>query len=176
MLLTGAASLEAGPTIQVTGVTAVQLDGDFLGTLQSAGLTLKATDRAAIRRNQAIFPVTSGVLDLGSFAAELSHLGGLSLARNSVRVELFNFIVDTTGSSSRLTGLVIVNGNLVGRIALFDLEVTKEPVSIRQFLVQGGIVARLSSTAATLLNQKFRTNVFAQGLDVGTMRLAAVEL
>ena len=52
--------------------------------------------------------------------AELIHSGGLSLTAGGTVVELRDFII-STGSKPEITGLVEVDGKVVGRLALFDL-------------------------------------------------------
>jgi hypothetical protein len=112
-------------------------------------------------------------------------------------VELLNFIIETNGgndtngqdgannqngangSNAVLTALAVVNGDLVGRIALFDLTLNTEPaVSPFGVIVLEGVQATLNSSAADTLNTLFGVDdgedAFGGGLPVGSALVVAL--
>ena len=119
----------AAPTKTIRdGATSVNLAPGFVGALTTLGVApdaiapgkLSAKKRGVI----ASFPITTGVVDLGTVKTEVGHAGGLSLTAGNTRGELSAFISDWDGGRPVLTGLAVVNDSLVdgGRIPLFDLD------------------------------------------------------
>jgi hypothetical protein len=124
----------------------------------------------------AVFPIPSGELDLANAKGEVLHLGGLRLSTASTRVELTQFIIDTTSPAGAvLTGLVKVNANVVGRLPLFSLALPSItlPIEPRRTLVVPNVNLTLTDTAAQALNATFNVNAFAAGIPVGTATLTA---
>jgi hypothetical protein len=102
-------------------------------------------------------------------------------------VELLNFIIETNGgndangengangSNAVLTALAVVNGDLVGRIPLFDLTLTSEPaVGPFGVIVLEGVEATLNPDAAETLNRIFGVETFQGGLAVATALVVAL--
>jgi hypothetical protein len=89
-------------------------------------------------------------------------------------VQLTTFIVDLTGTAPVLTGLVIVNDNLVGRLPLFDLNLSQSGVSAKEQLVKvGNVAVTLTDKAAGALNGVFGITALSQGLAIGTATVRA---
>jgi hypothetical protein len=89
-----------------------------------------------------------------------------------------DFNIDLTSATPGLTGLVIANGAVVGRIRLFDIALPAgitlplRPMAGRFFDLDGARLT-LNSGAATALNGVFGINAFAGGFPIGTARVSA---
>jgi hypothetical protein len=168
LLLLGAPAL-AEPTAQVAGGrTSVELSDDFLGALTALGVEAGAIGPASLRRGWASFPIPAGALDVETARGDIFHSGGLVLRAGSTKVRLLNFVIDTTENDDVLTGLVSVNGDLLDRVVLFDLELNEAPVIWRSGLVVVRAVdVTLSAGAAAALNDVFDVTAFSAGLPIG---------
>jgi hypothetical protein len=171
-----AAPAIAAPTVSTLGGdTRVDLSADFLGALTSLGVSASATYPARLRGAQAKFPIPTGEIDLESAKGEIVHNGGLNLTAGDLTVNISSFVIDTTGDAPVLTGLVKANDSLVGRIALFDLQLTSAP-DVDQFRLFGkltidGVAVTLTDEAAAALNDVFGVTAFAEGIPIGTARV-----
>lgn len=172
-------SISAAPTALLTdGKTTVTLSNDFLAALGTLRVSAGTTGEGALRSGVASFPVTGGALDLATAKGEINHTGGLVLSAGTTRVELLSFNIDTTTSRPVLTGLVTVNGDFVGRLPLFDLELPTLtlPLQPQAFnnLFLPGVKVTLSAEAAQALNSVFGVTAFTQGFNIGTASVFAV--
>lgn len=172
-------SATAAPTVRLAGnVTAVTFSGAFTGALGALGLDVDPLGNTALGGGRAFFPISSGALDAANAKGEILHLGGLRLEKGPIRVDLSDFVIDTTGASPRLTGLVVANGDLVGRIPLFDLALPHitlplTPVNGR-FVRISSVGVTLTADAAAALNGVFGVSAFTAGFDIGTADVRAV--
>lgn len=168
----------AAPTVRLAGtVTVVTFSSTFTGAAQALGLDLDPVGTSALAGNRAFFPISSGAIDAANAAGEILHLGGLRIERSGTQVELSDFIIETTGTP-RLTGLVTANGNVVGRVPLFNLALPSlslplAPQQGRNLRIPG-VGVTLTTEAATALNQVFGVSAFTTGLDIGTAEVRAV--
>lgn len=159
----------------INGKTAVQLSPVFTGALTSLNVTPRAIGRAQIVNGSAQFPIIEGTLDVATARGEVVHQGGLSLSAGTTRVELKNFVIDTTGTTPVLTGLVVANNSVVGRIPLFNLQLPPDfqtPLPIfrtfaNRILVLSNVNVTLTQQAATALNGAFNVTAFAEGIPIG---------
>lgn len=166
-VLLAAGPVSAAPTVQLTGgFTSVELSSDFVGALGALGVEASAIGPASLRRGVAAFPIPGGGLDLATAAGDIFHNGGLALRAGATHVQLLNFVIDTQAAPV-LTGLVVVNGDLVGRIPLFDLSLTQGPYVRRNYLVVPGVEATLTGVAADALDDVFGVEDFEEGLLIG---------
>jgi hypothetical protein len=174
--LSGAAS--ARPSIIFgSGQTRVSLSNDFVVALGALNLSVGSVGNGYALGTVAVFPVTGGVLDLQNAKGEINHSGGLFLATQSTRVELSSFNIETSGATPVLTGLVSVNGDFVGRIPLFRLELPALtlPLQSQPFGVVfiPGVKVTLAPEAAQALNSVFNVTAFAAGFNIGTAQVSA---
>ncbi|NJM36514.1 MAG: hypothetical protein HC845_00780 [Akkermansiaceae bacterium] len=101
---------------------------------------------------------------------------------STTTVELRNFIIDTTGATPVLTGLVVANENTVGRLPLFDLVLPEgitlplQPKGSMKSLTLSGVSLKLTAGAAEALNGAFNVTAFAEGLPIGTAKVRAFGL
>ena len=152
------------------GGTTVQFSNEFTGALNALQIGVGRITPGPIIRRSATFPITSGSVELDTLRGEILHSGGLRLYRGETVVKLESFIIDTTGDGIVITGLVSANGNVVGRIPLFDLTL---PAGDSIFagvsrVVINGVAVTLRPEAAAALNAVFETEAFAAGFPIGT--------
>jgi hypothetical protein len=162
--------LLAAPTASfATGATTLTPATAFTSALTSRNVTI-----APIKGTKLKFPVNGGRADLANARAEISHSGGVTLKSATVTVELSNFIIDTT-STPTLTGLVVVNGSVVGRIALFKVALptlTLPLTAPQQKLNIPGNTLTLTAAAASALNGAFSVSAFAENAAIGPANVA----
>lgn len=178
-ILCATTSVSAAPTLPaVGGATTVQLAPSFLDALNSLGVTPAAVFPGRLKARSegvlAAFPITTGELDAGTLKAEIDHAGGLSLKAGGSVVKLTDFIVDLTTSAPVLTGLVTVNGSLLGRVPLFDLDTSKIKAGLHENVAKvSNVGVTLSKTAAGALNSVFGITALSKGLVIGTAAVRA---
>jgi hypothetical protein len=169
----------AAPTEATSGgATSVLLAPSFLSALTSLGVAPGPIEPGRIASRKAgviaAFPITAGEIDLGTVKGEIDHAGGLSLTAGATKVELTTFVIDLTGTAPVLTGLVIVNDNLVGRLPLFDLSLTASKVSAKERQLKvNNVVVTLTDEAAQALNGVFNINALSKGVAIGTAKVRA---
>jgi hypothetical protein len=156
----------------VGGRTSVSLSGDFVNALTALKVTPGTVGSGRLRQGVASFPITSGAGDLGTVKVEINHRGGLSLTAGTTIVELTDYSITNLDGKPVLTGLVKANDNLVGRVPLFNLELTSGPKTQTNHgatqLLLTGVKVTLTQTAADALNGVFGVTAFKQGLSIGT--------
>ena len=154
------------------GQSRVKLSASLVGALSSLGVKLGTVEPSSYSIRIAHFPIVSGAIDLDTAKGQILHSGGLTLAAGKTFVKLQSFIIDTTGSAPVLTGIVVANGKLVGRIPLLDIQL---PSGIKLPLKPGdGVILSiygsnftLTTEAADALNAAFSVSAFKQGFDFG---------
>lgn len=180
------ATAQAAPSVQfIYGATQVALSSEFVGALGSLGVTpdnvlpggLTINSRGA----RAALPIPGGDLDATGPKLEILHSGGLTLTAGSTRVALTSFIIENLGGRLQLTGLVKTNDDIVGRIPLFDVALTRAPEvsplkrrkGASQFELDGARVT-LAAPAAAALNAVFGVSAFTEGFPIGVAEIDAV--
>jgi len=156
------------------GRTSVAFSEQFGAALVALGLQASAISPSQLQTGigAGTFPITAGAVELQTARGEFDHAGGFSLSKEANQVRLVNFIIDTT-TTPVLTSLVVVNGKLVGRITLFDLQLPSgitlplTPTADGVVNLQG-VGLTLDTAGATALNGAFTVNAFQAGLNVGT--------
>ena len=162
------------------GRTSVTLTTEFLGALTSLQVRPGTIGQGRLVGNVLSYPITLGSMDASNARGEVFHTGGLSLeAGTATRVQLLNFTIETTGNSPILTGLVVVNNAVVGRIPLFSLQLPAGltlPLSPRggALVELNNVGVLLSRDAAEALNGVFRVTAFQQGFRIGTASVRAL--
>lgn len=166
------------------GRTAVTLASGFATTLSGLGVKLNTSGACEHRHGSINFPVIGGAIDLDTGIAEVLHGGGLNLtvttSSGTTEVQLLDFIVDTTGSSPVITGLVSVNGTLSSRAVIFDLTLPAItlPLTPEHSTIQfESVGVALDAAAATALNTAFGltgSNALTAGTAVGTANVTLV--
>ncbi len=153
------------------GRTTVTFSTGFVSALGSLGVTPGAVSPTRLYNGKVNFPVIGGAIDLDTAASQVLHSGALTLTAGQTRVALQNFIIDTTGTPV-ITGLVSVDGKLVGRLPLFDLALPGGitlPLKPRDGqIILKGVGLTLDHTAAGALNSVFRVSAFKGGFGIGT--------
>jgi hypothetical protein len=165
------------------GNTAVALDSNFLAALKSLSLTPGVLGGATLDGSTVHFPITGGSVvywsPKGSYRPYVQGIvlhdgSGLSLTSGATTVQLTNFVVNP--GNSELYGDVAVNGKQAAADApLFDLwGGTLKPLKLQgNDAILTGTTVHVSSTAAGLLNQVFKTSAVKAGLLVGVATITA---
>jgi hypothetical protein len=157
------------------GETTVQLGSSFVSALTSLHVVPGAVGPGRIYElrgaTYAAFPITTGAIDIRATRLEVDHSGGLSLTAGDTVVTLSAFIIQADPKAeSVLTGIVTVNGTLVGRIPLFDLSIGKAKVWVQnRFTDIDNVTLKLSATAAEALGGAFHTSI--PQLQVGSAQI-----
>ncbi len=160
--------------VLLSGWTSVKLSGDLVTALQTLGVTPGSIAPSKLRAGKVNLPVTAGAIDLKSLKGEIVHSGGLTLTAGNTQVRLQTFTIDTTGAAPLLTGLVTVNGALLGRVPLFDINLSGSSVRVNEgILTITRVGLALNKVAASALNQVFGVNAFSSGFPVGTAKVIA---
>jgi hypothetical protein len=171
------------PVAQIDNLTGVQtqvtLDQGFVDALGQLGLTPGTVGDATFKNGALAFPITGGNVTYYDPSQPLrpyvqgtiDHEGsGFSLEAGKTKVELTDFVVDP--GTSELTGTVTANDEVAAEDALlFDLDgSTLNPLQVNEdkgTAVLEGTTVELSSDAASLLNDTFKTDALAGGFVIG---------
>jgi len=165
------------------GNTAVALDANFLAALKSLKLTPGIVGTATLTNGALHFPITGGDVvywnPKGSYRPYVQgvilHSGsGFSLKGGKTKVSLTNFTVNP--GNSILYGDVAVNGKSAAvQAPLFNLYGgTLKPLQLQgNDAILTGTTVHLSSTAAGLLDQVFKTTAVKSQLLIGVATITA---
>ena len=156
------------------GVTTVHLAEGFVSALASLHVTPSPLGNSELREGVIDFPILEGEFDPTDLKAEIIHSGGLRLAAGGTTVDLHHFIIDTTGAKPVITGLIVLDGKVVGRVALFDLQIKASDLGweSKSVLVLKNVGVTLDSGAAATLNSVFHISALAGGLEHRACRCA----
>jgi len=150
------------------GETKVFLSQGFVSALGSLGVTPAAVVPGRLYKGVASFPITTGVADLVNTKVEIGHRGGLSLTAGKTKVDLLNFNIQVLDSTPVITGIVTVNGAIVGRVPLFNLAIGNVYQPNKGTLSIQNVTLTLTDAAASALNSVFSVSAFAGGFNIGT--------
>jgi hypothetical protein len=185
--VTGTVNLKAG-------VTALTLAESFQAALTGVGVEVrKVIPGQFVKGRQTYrFPIRGGALDLNTLQAEFIHAGGLSLKTATTTVSLTDLIVtlpgpdpatdpatQTTAVSAEVSALIILNGDLAGRVSLCAIDLSGSgmiaPVVLgrNKKLSIPNIGLSLTAEGANALNAAFAVTAFATGDAVGTASILA---
>lgn len=164
----------------LTGVgTSVALDSGTAAALKSLGVAVAPAGTATFDASTSTvtFPITSGYAEIhsnhnaqpGWILGSIEHDGsGLTLSAGATSVTVSDFVVDPGNSMLYAT----VGGQ--PKVPLLTLDGTNVKVSMQSGnVVLDGTVAKLTQTAATALDNAFKTTAVKAGLPLGTVHLVA---
>ncbi|GAC1533958.1 MAG: hypothetical protein NVS3B12_14040 [Acidimicrobiales bacterium] len=165
---------------RLSGVsTSVKLDAGTAGALKSLGVAVAPEGSAAFdaATSTVSFPITGGFAAIhsdhaykpGFIAGVVIHEGsGLTFSKGDKMLTVKDFVVDPGGST-----LTASAGDKVG-IPLLSLDGTDVKASMENGNVAlDGTVAKLTATAASVLNSTFGVTAFKEGLPLGVVHLVA---
>jgi hypothetical protein len=170
-VMTMGQSTFAATTTLNNGRTSVVLSTEFLGALTTLGVAPGVVKPGKLKGTTLIFPVPAGAVDLATAKGEIHHTGGITLTAGATSVQLLNFTIDTTAPRPVLTGVVTVNGTLIGRVPLFDLQLPQLQLPLQpsgNAVAISNVGVTLSAEAAAALNGIFDVAAFEAGLPIGT--------
>jgi hypothetical protein len=155
-----------GDTDELSGKTWLKIDKDTAAALSDAGVKVEAVGAAegptAKRPYTFAFPIVGGKVDKDPLGSKIVHSGGLSFSADSKSVVVKRFVIEL--DRGVLTAKVAGTGQ---RIALLRLG-SPEGVKVgSERIVLKGVDAKLTSQAATALNEALDTDLFAGGLLIG---------
>jgi len=117
------------------------------------------------------FYITGGQIDSSNLAGEIRHSGGLKFANlmNGKSLTVRDFTIDTV--NSQLTAYVPA---LDVRAPILKLDLSGVNVTQGSVYTKvGPVPAKLTAIAATVLNDKLSTTLFAENLMIGTANVFA---
>ena len=178
-ILLSISTAQAQKTYSVeSGRTTVTLADSFVSALKSLDVTPGTVSPTEMKDGRVNFPITGGAIDLDSGRGQLLHSGGLTLTAGKTEVKLQSFIIDSTGGEPVITGLVVEDGKLVGRVPLFKIyypDGLSLPLKPDHGVLKGdNLGLSLTSTAASALNAAFHVTALSAGFDVGTADVEAI--
>jgi len=153
------------------GRTTVTLSNAFLADLTTLKITPTTIYSSQLYENKVFFPITSGEINLANAAGQIVHSGGIALTAGTKEIRLDSFILTTTGEQSYITALAVANGKFIGRINLFDVELSSDlkfplvPENGDFFL--SGSKLNLDPAGAAALNDAFDVKTFEDNLYIG---------
>jgi hypothetical protein len=158
------------------GSTSVTLSTGLVNALTSLGVQASGFGTTEITNGIANFLITGGAADLAATRVEILHDGGLTLRSGNRVVNLTDFSISNLSGGAVLTGLVTVDGNLVARAPLFNLQVGGVAASNQNGLTDlalQNVATTLTAEAAATLNQAFGVTAFQPGFNIGTAQVEA---
>ena len=160
------------------GFTEVTLDANLIPTLGTLGVKLAPLGPTTLFDDSdgiAYFPIVAGIFDPTSTTGEIGHSGGLVLSAGATQLVVSSFIINVPATGAPvLTGLATLNGALVGRIPLFDINLSGVSISYKMMkLTIDGVVLTLNADAAATLNAIFGTTAFVGGFPIGTAEVGS---
>lgn len=158
------------------GQTSVALSAELVNALSSLNVDASGFGSTEIRDGVISFPITGGAADLDSTRVEISHAGGLSFRAGDTEVNLTDFVITNLDEQAVLTGLVTVNGDLVTRAPLFNLQIGSVGTSEshdRNNLDIDNVNVTLTDVAANTLNQAFGVSAFVEDFNIGAAEVDA---
>ena len=161
----------SAPTSVTGGQTLLKLDGDTAAVLTDAGVSIKATGPAIGPSGSALFafPVVGGKVNKEQLGGKIVHSGGLAITAGDTTLVVKRFVInlDTGYLTAEVAGAGV-------RIPLLRLgNVTGGVTAAPGILVLKDVNVRLTSTAASALNQTFDTDLFSGGLLIGQATVIA---
>jgi hypothetical protein len=155
------------------GRLTVTLDTSFLQAVRSVGISPIRTRPANLRHGVLTLPISVGSIDTTTGQIELVSSGGFAFTAGTTQVQLGNrFFTVLSGQQAVVSAMLSVNGNTIGRVALFDLQLPRLTLPLKPDangdVTIGGIQFTLSDQIATALNTNFGTSAFTAGMPVGT--------
>ena len=160
-----------GKTIALSGETRLKIDKDTAAALSDAGVKVEAVGAAegpTAKRPYFAFPIVGGKVDKDPLGGQIVHSGGLSFSADSKSVVVKRFVIEL--DRGVLTAKVAGTGQ---RIALLKLSAPEGVKVGSERIVLRGVDAKLTTQAATALNEALNTDLFAGGLLIGEATVVA---
>ncbi len=150
--------------------TQLALDAVLGAALTGLGIVPAPIGPAVAASNGRLsFPVTKGALVPKTFAGLVTHAGGISLTKGTTKVELTNFLIDTTKPHAELTAEIGAN-----RVAILTLDIAGAKARIRgSSAIVDNVVTKLTPGAASALNVALGTTALKGGTPFGTALVLA---
>ena len=173
---------ETGTVDVKTGQTAIKLDQVFTTALTAGEIAVAkiSPGKTVLPKGELRFPIAGGAIDLATLVSEVIHSGGVNFSKGDVSVSVVDLIVSIPGGevTPGISAVVVVNGQSLGRVALFDIEATlTAPLELpkNKKIVVKDVSVTLTEAGATALNEAFgfEVPVFTSETVVGTATISA---
>jgi hypothetical protein len=126
MSVVSVAGAWAAPTVQVKGgETHLLFSADASDQLAFRGVESEAVEPASVRPDsrKLRLRVQGGLIDLETVSGEINHVGGVRvMSVDGEKLSLQGFRIDTMGESSVISAIATVNGSILERIEMFELQ------------------------------------------------------
>ena len=176
-LVSATASLGQSTIGIQSGKTTIRLAETFTSTVTGFGAQPGTVSPTQLQNGGVDFPITGGAIDLATAKGQFLHSGGLTFTSGSTQVRLESLIMDTTGTTPQITGLVVIDNALAGRLPLFDLKLpnglTLPLKTTDDVLSLTDVAVTATNATAQTLSARFRVTVPAN-LVVGTASVTAI--
>ncbi len=167
------------------GLTSIALDDAFSSILTNHAVVLRKIIPGQIVPGRQLLriPISGGAIDLDTAEGEVTHRGGFALKTDTVKVSLTDFVLSTPAATDTttlpsLSCLVTVNGDLSGRVNLFqvDLSGVAAPLSLppNKKVMFKTLNLTLTADGAAALNTAFNTTEFLADSVAGTLTVTAL--
>ncbi len=159
-----------------TGVTTVNISPAFVAALGKLKVTPSPIGNSQSSGYVIDFPIVGGAFDTSEGTTEILHSGGLRLTAGSTVVDLRDFDIEATSKTPTITGLVLVDGKIVGRVALFNLSINPSDVQTSGgfLVVIDNVGVTLTAGAASTLDSVFKTSALTGGTNIGTATVVGI--
>jgi hypothetical protein len=160
------------PSVQY-GTTTVQLDSNFVNSLQGMGAVLTDTHGVPLQNNAFTARAVAGVLDLTTCAGEIEHTGGLVINILGAVIRFQNLTIDVSNPYNPvMTAEYILNDHFVARMALFNIAPPAGfslPFTLQSgSLQENGLILTLAPASASALDNLFGGPYLQAGMSMGT--------
>jgi hypothetical protein len=150
------------------GNTALNVSKGAADALDSLGVAAAPIGPAEARGTRFVFPITGGAVNAETLAGKIRHSGGIRLSAGSKNLALRKFTINVDAKPD-LTAKV---GG--ARVSILRLDLGQAKVRKRAHrVVVKNVIARLTGTAATALNDTFDVDAFTRGLELGRAKVRA---
>jgi hypothetical protein len=163
LVVAGASPAEAIPIKR--GQSTLILDQDIFSVLDPLGIGILPIAPAEARLGGESFPITGGRVSPNGQRARINHVGGIVFAGDNAGVRVVRLRMRLCCRNSELSASV--GGQRMSFLALGRGAHTFRG----RRLTYRGIDAFLTLEAADALNQAFATDVFQEGMRLGTLRI-----
>jgi hypothetical protein len=175
--MTASTAVAATGTLRFTGGSlSMAFDREFSGLFEQFNIKASPISPALVSASGITFPVTGGVFQKATRTGEISLSGGIMLETETMTILLTSPMIAVDGADATLSFLVTADGRLLGRMALFDVNLPEKPFggrpNLNQPLVVNDISLTLTASYSELLNQRLGVTMFSAGTSAGLADLA----
>lgn len=143
--------------------TTLAPDAAAVAAITGEGIDIAPIGPATAEPDGLAFPITGGRLSTSDLTGNVDHSGGIRLSKGGTVVDLTDFTIQIDADPDLVAS--------VGpdRVSILSLDLSGAGIDIDgRDVTVSGVEASLTKAAADALNAAFATNIFAEGLLLGT--------